>query len=103
MALQSAVLVGTVTPDGRLELDDRLYLAPGRVQVVVEPLRPSSTEDEFLQLMQMIWAIPVDPGSLRTAEEIEAERERTRDEWEERSIELERLQGLHRPVDPPAE
>ncbi|QDV35686.1 hypothetical protein [Tautonia plasticadhaerens] len=42
MSRTGTVIAGTLKPDGTLELDEKPNLAPGRVQVIVQPLSPSA-------------------------------------------------------------
>lgn len=83
------VLQGTVTPDGTLELDDRLKLPAGRVQVMVQPLPQPSAQDPFWARMEAIWSGQEARGHVpREKEAIDAElRElRTQSEEEMRGI-----------------
>jgi hypothetical protein len=76
---------GAVKPDGSLELDERLTLPVGRVQVTIVPLPELPRDDPFWQMMQGIWEsrrqARLQP---RSVEEVEAERRAVREEWEER-------------------
>lgn len=84
---------GTITADGALKLDEKLNLPPGRVTVTVQPTAVPPTNDPFLQTMERIWAEQRARGQVpRSVEEIEAEREEFRREWDEHQEALERLQ-----------
>jgi hypothetical protein len=87
------VIEGTLKPDGTLELDGKVNLPPGRVQLIVQPLPELPADDPFWQRMRAIWANLRAAGHIpRSAEEVEAERESLREEWAERSELLERAQ-----------
>lgn len=82
---------GTVKPDGSLQLDEKVTLPAGRVQVLVQPLTPPESHP-FFEAMERIWAEQRARGHVpRTVEEIEAEREAMRDESEEEIQESERI------------
>ena len=87
------VVEGTVKPDGSLELDSKLDLAPGRVQLIVQPLPDLPKDDPFWQMMERIWAAQKARGHVsRTKEEIDAEIRLMRDEAEEETQSVEHLQ-----------
>jgi hypothetical protein len=93
MSATHVVIEGTVKPDGSLELDSKLDLPPGRVQLIVEPLPDLPKDDPFWQMMEGIWAAQKARGHVsRTKEEIDAEIRLMRDEAEEEVQEVERLQ-----------
>lgn len=93
MTLSEAVIEGTLTPEGTLELDQKPNLRPGRVQVTLVSLPELPAEDPFWQMLRAIWAGQKTRGHLpRSVAEVEAERRRLGDEWDERMRELERLQ-----------
>ena len=74
MSATHVVVEGTVKPDGTLELDGKLDLPPGRVQLIVQPLAELPKDDPFWQMMNGIWAAQKARGHLpRTKEEIDAE------------------------------
>ena len=56
MSATHVVVDGTLKPDGSLELDSKLDLPPGRVQLIVQPLPDLPTDDPFWQMMDRIWA-----------------------------------------------
>jgi hypothetical protein len=51
-----AVLQGIVKPDGTLELDGKISLPAGPVQVTVVPMPALPKDDPYWQRMQAIWA-----------------------------------------------
>ena len=94
MTATIAVLQGNVTPDGILELEGKLSLPAGPVQVTVVPMWDLPKNDPFWQRMQAIWAGQKARGHVpRSAEEVEAERKIASEEWDERMRRLERLQA----------
>jgi len=81
---------GTLKPDGTLKLDQQPHLSPGRVQVTVESVPEPIRPDRFWAMMAQIWADLNACGHIpRTVEEIEAERQAFRNDWEERQEALE--------------
>jgi hypothetical protein len=88
------VVEGTLNPDGTLELDQKPNLSPGRVQVTVTPLPEVPVDDPFWMRMETIWSGQKRRGFVpRSAEEVEAERRRTRLEWEERLQQIEQTRA----------
>jgi hypothetical protein len=96
----SREVLGTVRPDGALELDEKLNLPPGRVKVRVEsvesPIRPTESLVEYGDRTRR--ELEAAGHAFRTREEIDAELEALRNEWDERLDELDRARGQ-----PPAE
>jgi hypothetical protein len=90
---QTAIIVqGIVKPDGTLELDEKLTVQPGRVQVVVQPL-PDLSSDPFWRGMEAIWAGQTARGHVpRSEEDVESERRAVRQEIEEEIQEAMRIQ-----------
>ena len=87
------VIEGTVNPDGSLDLDNKLALPPGRVQLIVQPLPELPKDDPFWQRMQNIWDGQKGRGQVpRTKEEIDADIKSLRDESEEEIQEIERIE-----------
>lgn len=87
-----AVVEGTIKPDGTLELEDKVNLPAGKVQVTMVPIPELPREDPFWQLMQRIWAGQKARGHVpRNAEDVEAERKAVRDEWDERMSRIDRI------------
>src|SRR5258707_13986096 len=93
MSLTEVIVEGTLKPDGTLELDEKPNLAPGRVQVVIQTASPPRpTAQGWWDVLQQIWAEQAATGHRgRTREEIDAEINALRDEWEERIAELEKI------------
>src|SRR5437773_10175219 len=90
MAIPIAIQ-GTVKADGTLELDDKVPLPAGRVQVLVQPLAPK-TGSTLEETMERIWASQRARGfAPRSVEEVEAERRAMRDESEEEILEAIRI------------
>jgi hypothetical protein len=88
------VIQGIVKPDGTLELQEKVNLPAGQVQVTVTPLPELPKDDPFWQMMQGIWADQRARGHIpRSAEEVEAERRVLREEWEERMRRIEHIQS----------
>jgi hypothetical protein len=88
-----AVVEGTVNPDGTLELQEKVHLPAGKVQVTLVPVPELPQDDPFWQLMRAIWAGQKARGHVpRSAQEVEAERRAVRDEWEERMTRITRIQ-----------
>jgi hypothetical protein len=93
MNVHEAIVLGTLKPDGTLELDERVKLAPGRVQVTMVPVPELPENDPFWQRMKTLWADQERRGHVaRSVQEIEAERQALREEWEERTRRIERIQ-----------
>jgi hypothetical protein len=90
---QTAVVVqGTVKADGTLQLDEKLNVPTGRVQVVVQPL-PDVSSDPFWRSMEAIWAGQAARGHVpRSVEDVESERKAARQEMEEEIQEAMRIQ-----------
>ena len=86
------IVQGTLKPDGTLELDQKPNLSPGRVRVIVETATEPARTDRFWAMMEQIWADLKASGHVpRSVEEIEAERQAFRDEWDERQEALEQI------------
>src|SRR3954463_10259256 len=90
-------ITGTVKPGGVLELDGPVALEPGRVIVPVRPAADQSPElpkdDPFWQMMRSIWDGKKAGGHVpRRAEEIDAEVRESREGWDERQRQIERMQ-----------
>ncbi|HEY7154129.1 MAG TPA: hypothetical protein VH575_09255 [Gemmataceae bacterium] len=89
----AVVIQGIVNPDGTLELEEKITLPAGRVQVTVTPLVELPKDDPFWQMMRSIWAGQKARGHVpRRTEEVEAERAALREEWEERMRKIEQIQ-----------
>jgi hypothetical protein len=96
MPLPSLEVLGTVRADGTLELDEKLNVPPGRVKVRVEAMpetaaKPAEGLVEFVDRLRR--EMEAAGHKFRTKEEIDAEIEELRNEWEERLDELDRASG----------
>lgn len=97
MSAEQIEMTGTVRPDGVLELDGPVALEPGRVLVTVRPVKTEHPElpkdDPFWQMMRSIWEGQQARGHVsRSAEEIDAEVRESREGWDERQRQIERMQ-----------
>lgn len=85
-----AIIEGTLKPDGTLELDQKPNLAPGRVQVIVQPLsQPLQSKKRGLaEVIEEIRLAQLARGYTgRTKEEMEAEeavRQAEEDDYDQR-------------------
>ena len=94
--MMSLEVLGTVRPYGTLELHERLSLPPGRVKVRIESLEPSPEKPaeslvEFVQRLRR--EMKAAGHQFRTKDEIDAEIEELRKEWEERPAEVDRTRS----------
>jgi hypothetical protein len=81
MSTGQVIVKGTLRPDGTLELDDKPALPPGRVQVTVQPIAPTSRENTW-DVLQRIWDERKAMGMpSRSREEIDKVIRELRDEW----------------------
>jgi hypothetical protein len=84
MATTVLETLGTVRPDGTLELDEKIPLRPGRVKVRVESTEPSAPVKEglveFVQRTRR--ELEAARHRFRTRQEIDAELEEMRAEWD---------------------
>ncbi len=93
MSATAVVVQGVVKPDGTLELEGKLLLPAGKVQVTVQPLPDLPADDPFWQRMRAIWDAQNTAGHVpRSAEEIEAQQREMREGWARRQEALEQLQ-----------
>jgi hypothetical protein len=93
MSATHVVVEGTLKPDGSLELDSKLNLPPGRVQLIVQPLPELPKDDPFWQMMQRISAARTAAQlTPRGTEEVEAQRRALRADVEEDIEKARRLQ-----------
>ena len=93
MESATIVLEATVTPEGTLQLADKLPLPPGKVRITVEPLQDRQGLG-VLEVLARVHAAQAERGFKgRSKEEIDADVRALRDEWDERMEEIERLQG----------
>lgn len=77
--------LGTVRTDGTLDLDQRVTMAAGRVKVRVESVEPQAQAAQGLvEFVQGLRQQMTDAGhKFRTKDEIDAEMEALRNEWDE--------------------
>lgn len=93
MSANTVVLQGIVQPDGTLQLNGKVALPAGKVQVTVATVPPLPIDHPFWQMMQGIWDARQQAGlQPRSVEAIEVERQRFRDEVDEEIAEAGRLQ-----------
>jgi hypothetical protein len=92
MSPTEVVLEGTLKPDGTLELDAKPQLPPGRVRVTVaSALAADQPKGGTWAVLQRIWAEQKARGHRpRTKDQIDAELDALRGEWEDRLEELRR-------------
>ena len=85
-------MLGTVRSDGTLDLDQKVTVAPGRVKVRLESVEPPSPPAQGLvQFVQSLRTEMAAGGhKFRTGEEIDAEINEMRNDWDER---LDNLDG----------
>ena len=78
------VVEGVLKPDGSLEVAEKLGLPPGRVRVTIEVVdeSASSAEDWFAYLQRARAERESAAAGFRTREEIDAEINAMRDEWD---------------------
>jgi hypothetical protein len=88
-------MLGTVHPDGTLQLDAKLNVPPGRVRVTVESLeprpKPSGGLVEFGRRCRR--EMEAAGHRFRTKDEIDRETEALRDEWDGRLDEIKRVRS----------
>ncbi|MGH7127272.1 MAG: hypothetical protein ACREIV_01795 [Planctomycetaceae bacterium] len=89
-------LRGLLKSDGSLELQDSPTLPPGPVRVILESASSPQHKDPWAAL-EWIWderkRLGLQP---RSAEEIDAELHAMRKEWQQREVEIERIQDESR-------
>jgi hypothetical protein len=91
MSVNTIIVPGVVHPDGTLEVSEKLSLPPGKVEVTVVAVAPLPTEDPFWKRMQGIWDARRAAGLVPRQEgQVEEERQRARDEWEDRMRQVDR-------------
>ena len=99
------VLQGTLTSDGTLQLDEKVNLPAGRVQVMVQPVWTTPPAGEnFLERMQAIRAVR--QAGKQIAEAVQAtaaQRQAMREEMEQEIQEAMRLQEACRQTRQPQE
>jgi hypothetical protein len=89
----SIEILGTLRTDGSLALDSKPDLPAGRVRVRIQGVNAPPTPAEALANLEAIWA-ERDQRKIapRTAEEIDADLNALRDEWEDHQLALEKIQ-----------
>lgn len=88
------IVQGTLKSDGTLELDEKPNLPPGRVCVTVASMTDPVHPERFWIMMEQIWSDLERSGHApRSVQEIEAERQAFREEWDQRQ---ESLEAIHR-------
>ena len=76
-----------------MQVEKKLALPAGRVQVTVVPIPDLPKNDPFWQMLQGIWAGQEARGHVaRSAKEVEAERQALREDWEQRMLRIQHLQ-----------
>jgi hypothetical protein len=88
------IVHGIVRPDGSLELNQPVALPPGEVEVTVQPVAAPQQpkKKDVLAVLERIWAEREAMGLRgRSKEQIDADIQAMRDEWDERQAELERI------------
>src|SRR5262245_21730581 len=92
MSSTSNDLLGVLHPDGSLELSGKLTVPPGRVRVRVESLEPQphSSEGLFEFVQRIRRELQAAGHRFRTGEEIDAELEELRDDWDDRLVQGDR-------------
>jgi hypothetical protein len=77
------VVLGSVKADGSIELDEKLPLHAGRVRVTIQPVSESSPGARAWNVLEQIWAERKAKGLVgRSQEEIDADIQRGRNEWD---------------------
>jgi len=84
MATTALEMLGTVRSDGTLDLDHKVPVPPGRVRVRVEPVEsPVPPAQGLVQFVQSLRQEMAAAGhQFRTKEEIDAEIDEMRGEWD---------------------
>ena len=84
MATTVLEMLGTVRSDGTLDLDHKVPVPPGRVRVRVEPVEsPAPPAQGLVQFVQSLRQEMAAAGhQFRTNEEIDAEIDEMRGEWD---------------------
>lgn len=84
MSTTSVVVEGTLRSDGTLELAGKPNLPPGRVRVTVETIEPAAPPGDVWDYLERVRADNLARGFRgRSKEEIDAEINAMRDEWDE--------------------
>ncbi len=98
MSTQPIILHGQIRPDGTLQIEEKINLPPGPVNVTLETaaqIKPrESTRQVLKEIAERRQAIGRQP---QTKEEIDAEIDAMRNEDEQRMREIEQLYRYNRP------
>jgi hypothetical protein len=93
MGTQVVIVQGIVRDDGTVEVEEKVNLPPGKVQVTLVSLPDIPQGDPFWQRMGSMWAGQSARGHVpRSTDDVEAERRAMRDEWDDRMAEINRIQ-----------
>jgi len=93
MSMSQVEVQGVLQTDGTLLLEERPNLPAGRVKVVIQTLCAETENLDPWTALEKIWAERKERGiQPRSAEEIDAEINAMRDEWEDHQLALERIQ-----------
>jgi hypothetical protein len=93
MSTAVVTVEGVVRSDGTVEVAEKVSLPAGKVQVTLVPWPALPQDDPFWQMMQKIWDGQKARGHVaRSVQEVEAEREAMRAEWDTRMSEITRVQ-----------
>ncbi len=94
MAADTVVVQGTLKANGMLELAGPVALPPGPVEVTVRAIAATApATGDWWEVLQKIRAEQMALGHTpRSVEEIDAEINAARDEWEEHQLAIERMQ-----------
>jgi hypothetical protein len=92
---QPIVLHGHIRPDGTLQIDERLNLPPGPIQVTVEPCSEMHAGANTRSVLEQIRVRRQSRGAVaRSKSEIDTEINTMRDEDERRMREIEAIDRL---------
>jgi hypothetical protein len=99
MSTQQVSLHGEIQPDGTLQIEEKINLPPGPVNVTVEAI-PTAARRRTMQVLEEIWAERKTRGIVgRGKEEIIAEINAMRAEDEERMSEIDSIHRQSREKD----
>lgn len=97
MSAVSAIVHGVVKPDGTLELEGKVPLPAGKVQVMVQSVPDLPQGDPFFDMLKNIWTARAKAGlPPRSEAEVKAVRQRLNDEMEAEVAEAMQLQEEYR-------
>jgi hypothetical protein len=87
------VVQGMLKPDGTLELSQPVNLPPGKVRVIIQAMTHAS--EDVLTVLEEIWAERKATGMQgRSREQVDADIQSMRDEWEENQRNLEKARPI---------